>query len=86
MNDCLDICLSGAHTLGSTASTTGTHCKLNPSYCDMPADGEYALAGSQNDWSFVAFDVFTVSIVDAAVAAVVPTTIGMISVHIMTLY
>ena len=73
----------GTHALGKPASSSGTCSSLNAYYCDMPADGEYALAGSHNDWSVVAFDVFTVSIVDAPVAAAVPATMGMVYMFII---
>ena len=77
---------SATNALGKPASSSGTWSDLNASYCEMPADGQFALAGSYNDWAVVAFDVFAVSLVDAPVAAAIPATIGMILIHAMTMY
>ena len=77
---------SGTNALGKPANNSATWSTLNASYCEMPADGQYALAGSNNDWAVVAFDVFAVSLVDAPVAAAIPATIGMILIHAMTMY
>ena len=78
MNECLRTWHNtGPFPIGKPASASQTYSILEAPYCDIPADGAYALAGSQNDWSVMAFEVFAVSIVDAPVLPVVPDVIGL---------